>query len=572
MANSDEEPKLVIAWVDHERDKVEKFTQSLGEREWGGDITPQKLSQLYDLVPITISIVRNNDPERLALSAIDKLDQLPHFPNIVFVDINIGPASSTGEKRAADIGINVALELKRRIWPTPVGMYSAFHLKNSDKVTITSLYFAAMLESVNDLVGGTDFLTGDEWNKLFRGIVKRAKERQTELPYALSLTDEVRNVIWAENNPSSRSLSFIRAAPKLVLRALKYLHLPDSCIITISQLSGGFSGSYVVKAELSEGQASFVIKIDEDPQKLVAELEGYRKVESKLNFNHYLPVKAVEPERLTNEWWGAFAMSYDGEAKPLLEQSTVSGTELAKLYKTLWNECLSNLYGSPRREGLQFWEILPEKLIDVAQEGWEALERYKSEFSSIFPSAYDSICTLLIQLERFKDDTFKAYTVLIPWVEQVHGDLNCRNILYNQQKDTFRIIDFPNVGPPNCVAYDFVKAEAELVLIMLDWASGKDYDIRRIETWDELLTECQDNFIPSPRTFNDPELDRALIAIRAVRETYQDIAAGQGQLELSYYLYLLSRVMRYLTYADLTIAKRFLAFIWTWRLFKGLRV
>jgi thiamine kinase-like enzyme len=571
MANSVEETKLVIAWVDHEKDKVEKFIRSLGDREWGGDITPQKLSQLYTLVPIAISIVKNNDPEKLALSIVEKLNHLPQFPDMVFVDINIGPPSSTGEKRAADIGIGVGLELKRRIWPTPVGMYSAFHLKSSDKVRITSLNFAAMLESVNDLVGGTDFLTGDEWDRLFRGVVKRSKERQNELPYALTQANEIRNVVWAEDSPSSRSLSFIRAAPKLVVRALEYLHLSNSSVITISQLSGGFSGSYVVKAELSEGQAAFVIKIDEDPQKLIAELEGYRRVESKLNFNHYIQVRAFEPVRLTNEWWGAFAISYDGDAKPLLEQSMVDGAVLAKLYKTLWNECLSNLYGSPYREPRQCSEILPEKLIDLAQKGWEALDRYKGEFSLLYPSAYESVSRILTNkgLEILRDDTFKSYSVVVPWVDLVHGDLNCRNILYNQQKDTFRIIDFPNVESSNCLAYDFVKAEAELILIMLDWGSGKDYNINRVQTWDELLTEYLNEFIPPARSFKDPELDRTFTAIRAVRETYQDVAAGQGQVELSYYLYLLSRVMHYLPYTDLTIAKRLLAFTWTARLFNS---
>lgn len=569
---ADEEPKLLIAWVDHEKDKVEKFTRSLGERDWGGEITPQKLNQLYEMVPITISIAKNNDPAKLAATVIEKLKELSRRPDILFVDINIGDPSSTGKNRAADIGINVALELKKKIWPTPVGMYSAFHLKNSDKVSITSLYFAAMLESVNDLVAGSDFLTGDEWNKLFRGIVKRAREKQTELPYALSLTDEVQNVVWAEDNPSSRSLSFTRAARKLTMLALKYLQLDDSCTITLSQLSGGFSGSYIVKAELSEGRASFVIKIDEDPQKLVTELEGYRKVEGKLNFSHYLPVKALAPVRLTEEWWGAFAIAYDGDSNPLLEQSSVSGTELAELYKTLWKECLSNLYGNPFRECCHYYEVLPEELIKLAQDGWDALDRYKIEFSSLYPSAYNSICNLVLELEIFKDDKFKELTVETPWVGQVHGDLNCRNILYNQHKDTFRIIDFPNVGPPNCVAYDFVKAEAESVLIMLDWASGKDYDMKRIGTWNELITEFLNDFIPAPRTFDDPELDRTLLAIRAIREAYQDIAAGQGQLPLSYYIYLLSRVMRYLTYTDLTAAKRFLAFIWTWRLFNLVRV
>lgn len=571
-ANSDEEPKLVIAWVDDEKDKVEKFTRALGEREYG-EITPQKLSQICELVPITINIRKNNDSEKLVQSVIEKLHELSHFPDIVFVDVNIGDASLTGPKRAANIGINLALDLRRQIRPaTPVGMYTAFHLKSSDKVRISSLCFAATLESILDLVGGGDFLTGDEWYRLFRGIVKRAQERQTELPDALSLTDDVQNVVWAEDNPPSRSLSFMRAAPKLVVRALEYLRLPNSSVITISQLSGGFSGSYLLKADLSEGQASFVIKIDEDPRKLVRELDGYRKVMALLNFNHYLPVHDFKPVGLTEEWWGAFAIPYDGDAKPLLEQSDISGMELARLYKTLWNECLCNLYGSPRLEALQYGQVLPETLIGLAQEGWDALDRYKSEFSSLFPSAYDSTCDLLIQLEKLRDHTFKSYSVLVAWVEQVHGDLNCRNILYNQQKDTFRIIDFPNVGPPNCVAYDFVKAEAELVLIMLDWASGKDYDIKRIESWDELLTECLNDFIPSSRIFNNSELDRTLVAIRAIRETYQDTAAGQGQVELSYNLYLISRVMRYLAYEDLTIAKRFLAFIWTWRLFKGLRM
>ena len=65
--------------------------------------------------------------------------------------------------------------------------------------------------------------------------------------------------------------------------------------VTLSQLGGGFSGSYVVKAEIEGSSPFVVIKIDEDAGKLERELEGYRIIERRIEAEHYLPLLTLGP-------------------------------------------------------------------------------------------------------------------------------------------------------------------------------------------------------------------------------------------------------------------------------------
>jgi hypothetical protein len=563
MSTSKSSPALVIAWIDHERDKVARLTKKIGERDCG-QVPVRKLNELCRLLPITINL-KNINPDRLATAVIERLEETGdgHFPDIIFVDINLGPPSMTGEDRAANRGINLASQLRERLPQTPVGMYTAFHLSSLDKVRISMMHFAATLENINDLAEGQRdvMLTGDEWLKLFQDILEVAKEEGSRLPRSLAIIGESEPQ-WKEGHPISRSLGFLRAAPRLVARTLE--HLPNKPAIEIAQLSGGFSGSFLVKADISGGNAAFVIKIDEDPSRLSMELKGYQIIEARIQHQYYLPLAGryrEVPVSLTPDWWGAFAMAYEFDARPLIEQS-LSGAELSKLYRALWDECLFSLYGEAKPESVEVGKILPDNFADMTAKGWNALNRYEGKFELSDRGAIDQIRKLIQRLKQIESGDVLKKLVRVPWVEHVHGDLNCRNILYNKEQNSFRILDFPHVGPANCLAIDFAKAEAELVLLMLDWSSGMDCDFARIALWKNLTRHLAENLDLGSAVLGDSELECTFEAIQAVRETYKARANGHGDVSLAYRLILFSRIIRYLNYSDLTIAKRYLAFVW----------
>jgi hypothetical protein len=564
MATSKNARRFVIAWVDHEKTKVGRLTKKIGERNCG-QVNLTRLDESCVLVPITLNL--GTTVEKLATTVIDKLklESLPRFPDMIFVDINLGPPNTTGEDRSLNRGIQLASALRIRLPTTPIGLYTGFHLKNIDKVRISMMHFAAVLENIIDLSEGQDeqILTGDQWLQVFEEILKVAKEGESQLPYSLTPPSESDlRTSWDDKHPVSRSLGFMRAAPRLVAKTLE--HLPGKPQITMSQLSGGFSGSFLVKAKIAGGAASFVVKIDEDPDKLTKELEGHHIVESRLQQKHYLPISGnyrTEPAMLTKDWWGAFAMAYELDAKPLIEQ-TLGGSDLAHLYEAIWTKCLFSLYGTTSTQAVTIASILPDDFRELAENGWESLGKYHQMFSSIYPQQHARIGELLGRLAHVAFSGTLHNSIQVPWAEHIHGDLNCRNVLYDSDQKTFRLLDFPHVGPPNALPIDFVKAEAELMLLIADWSTGMDCDFQRLNKWESLSGAWRTSFIPPDQTFGDAEIDRVFEAIRTIREIYLVKANGAGDVEAAYRLYLFSRVLKYLNYSDLTVAKRHFAFIW----------
>jgi hypothetical protein len=364
-----------------------------------------------------------------------------------------------------------------------------------------------MLDGIRHMYEGLQLLTGDDWHTLFNRIISESRNPMVFLPHAIAVQEGCRNVTWAPGHPTHRSPSFSEAALKLTARTLATLDPPPSQVI-LTQLSGGFSGAFVVRAELPDRPASFVIKMDEDPRKIFNEFAGYHRVRSLLSHNHYLSLFSDEPLTLTPDWWGAFAMVYEEVAKPLIEYSQLEGLQLAKLYERIWNECLRHLYGRICEHDLSVENILSKDSKDSARDGFGAIKRYKSRISELNPIRRSAIESSLAFVEGLGDSNVVEIASLgVPWAERVHGDLNCRNVLYNDRHETFRLIDFPHVGQPNCLAVDFVKAETELVLIMMDWATGYDCDFARLEIWGTLTEVLSANFQLSLGSFPDTGAD-----------------------------------------------------------------
>jgi len=555
--------KMVIAFVDHEENSLDEIISKISTKR--ATSTMKTVAQSYDLISV---LVEPEPAETLAERVITKLTEIDSRLDLVLVDLSFDNENRDGSVHR---GRALAQRIREHFSGLAVGVYSRVELSPRDKGLISSDRFALRLDEFRKMFDNLPpVMTGDDWNDVLQAVRRKSMEEAARLPSGLDIQSPS-NIAWAVNHPLTHSIGFERAALKLVSSALGCLELGEDSQIKIHQLSGGFSGSFLVKAEIVGG-ASFVIKIDEDPNKLVNELKGYRKVRAKLDHKYYLtPISSDhDPVKLTRDWWGAFAMPYEGDAKPLLEELPSGGSDLAALYQDLWNNCLFNLYGITSVKKVPMKDIVPQGAGAAAVDGWNALSRYNERFSSLGITRTQAVQRLLSSLVEKDKQGFHSRKINAPWVEEAHGDLNCRNILYHNKNRVFRILDFPHVGP-NCLAFDFVKAEAELMLIMLDWPTGRDCDFERIELWESISQELSQSLIPKARKFNESDAERAFQGISAIRQLYKDRAADNGEVERTYLMYLFSRVLRYLSYADLTIPKRHFAFVWASQLSGVLR-
>ncbi len=513
--------RMVILFVDHDRVSLDEIVDRISSEVATSTMKP--VGETHDLSRLLL------DPEpteTLAERTIAKIAEQEQRPDLVLVDLSFDNKNRDG---SVQVGRRLAQAINAHFLDIAVGVYSKFELSPRDKGLISADKFALRLDEYRKMYENLahQVMTGDDWNAVFDRVRRKSEEEAARLPLVFT-TQAEKNIIWMENHPLSRSFGFERAASHLVSRALSSLALPPNSQLKITQLTGGFSGAFLIKAEIAGG-ASFVVKIDEDPDKLVKELNGYRKVRAKLNHKYYLTPISSDPVKLTPDWWGAFAVPYEVDAKPLLEELPPGGSELAALYKDLWDNCLFNLYGVTTIKKTLINDIVPKGSGAAAVDAWNALSRYADRFSSFGKARIEAVQGLLSMLVEKDTQGFHSCKINVPWVEEAHGDLNCRNILYHDKNQIFRILDFPNLGP-NCLAFDFVKAEAELMLIILDWTTGRDCDFERIKLWETISRELSQSLIPKTRKFNEPDADRAFQGISAIRQLYKDRAADNGDV------------------------------------------
>lgn len=567
MANTNAHEKLTVLFLDH-TDAVEVLVANLGQMKCTSMTPVTKLSEIFDIRSVIIpSLVSAEELAKTARKAVG--DKMNGRNGLVLVDLCF---DDRHDKESVDIGRQLAFSLKTDLWPMPVGVYTTYDLSDIELATISSEGFAIILNRIRDRCDpkGKDRLSGSDWRTLLTNTVGQAKQRAAHCSLTPLGTQEL-PVKWATGHPTSDSPSFREAAPRLAAKILSQLEDPAS-EVSLRQMSGGFSGAYLAKAELADRNKSFVIKIHEDPAKIQQELEGYRHVQSFMAPKYYLPVEPGDPSTpivLSPNMWAAFAMSYEGTAKPLIENLNLEGEELASILRSVWHDCLYDLYGTIEPRTTQDTDFLSESEITKCHDALEVLERYRTA-AGVPNKTASSLKRCCAELR--KDDFLglrRNVAFNLPWAKCAHGDLNCRNIMYDANSKTFLLIDFPNVQEA-CLANDFVKAEAEVILILLDWNTGLDCDLNRLPAWTSLTGCLTAGITPvEPPEFTDPELKKSLLMVQAIREAYTEKASNIGQIIPAYGLSLASRLVRYLRYPDITPAKKLLALVWLDQLASG---
>ncbi len=317
----------IIVWLDHDAKLLDRVVSAV--RKVSLTRTDLKtLGELYDFRQI---IIRAEDRGVLLESARMAIEEIPGTPAVILVDL-----SFSGHKLPEDvlIGRELAIGLTREFQKTAIGVYTRMRLGPRESSIVSSDGFAVVLDDMNAALEGDDRtrIQGEDWHSLFQKIISNSQGRM--MPAVLKARYGRGVTRWAPGHPSNKSLSLSHIALSLTDLALDWLD-PAPSQITISQMGGGFSGSLVLKADVPQWPKSYIVKIDEDPKKLTEELEGYQRVRTLVRHQYYLPLlqpNQTQPVTLVRDWWGAFAMEYDGRSKPLIDHSAIEGTKLAEIY------------------------------------------------------------------------------------------------------------------------------------------------------------------------------------------------------------------------------------------------
>lgn len=563
-----EKNKPVIAWVDHDSESVSRIISAVSKIKLSLTAERKRIGELFDFRSVIVAPPENPEDgqqlSNLATRAIEAINTTcAQDLGVVLVDLHFGADEYPD---LIQVGCGLAANLSQSLFPTPVGVYTRFDLGLQHRASLSTHKFAVVLERIEDYFRGTSKVPSEFWLTLFQEIIDKGGETATRIPQILEGGDRHDFVRWAPGQPTSASPAFRKAAPKLAGLLLEGLEVPTEGV-RLRQLGGGFSGSFVVKAEFLGTEVAFVVKIDETPEKLTRELDGYKRVFSTVQHRYFLPLVQTQrplPVTLAEEWWGAFAMSFEPKARPLVDQVDLKPQLLASVYSRVWEECLLHLYGDVEPAELSQADIFPQDLLDKAAVGYEDLRRYRKRVGRLDGVCGSSVARAAAAFTGFPE----VLPMQVPWCKRIHGDLNCRNVLYDETKGYFYLIDFPNVAP-GCVATDAGKAEAERVLIMMDWASGQDCDFGRLKVWARLTQDLSESFELNTGEMSDREAKNALTSAIGIRDAYRNAASDVGNWKGAYRQHLLASVLPYVAYSDITVAKRFLALVWAGQLLEA---
>ena len=523
--------KKKIVFIDH-LSRIKYDVEELEGKACDNDGTTTRLSDEYNFVAKVTSDPDMVDGHFVNDRVIQEIKKIidSEKPDLVSVDISFGSA-----KEDHSNGIFIGRELQEYYPEIAIALHTKQGSRINEKMAEYSTYgFAIVIPSFG--FGGD---TIKEWLKKAFDNFERDIIR---LPYFMRQDSKV--VHWRNGHPLTRSNQIKHAAPILAEKFFRFMGIDDAQA-TLSEMSGGFSGSFLIRAETES--KTFILKIDENPERLKNELDGYKKINQKVDDDYFFDPHDKACIELMNGLWGVIGLKFIANAVPLIEHKG----NLDGIYRSVWEDALKNLYGKITNEPLEIKEIICDKLLEHARQNLSSLSRYSQ--GQHIKVNIDSLGEVL-----------SGQSLELLHAENIHGDLNCRNIMYRDEHNPIKLIDFPNVKPgPLC--QDFVKAEAELVVIMMDWHTGMDCDFIRLDAWMEMLKPFSNTFEPLEEVgiCGDGELSRIASAIKVIRSKYKDMVGDNTKDAFdAYRVFVIAQLLNYTGYSDVTIAKRFLSYRW----------
>lgn len=553
--------KLVLV-IDHDRKRGNELKRELLETR--KPVSSRKLEIEYEF---SVEIVKGEEDKFVSEARKLALKYRTKSPCALMVDLVI-----PHDERGVPGGIRLLEAIKREFPRLPVALYTRQGLRKTPAYQASKSIADAIVEVSNTHEVAAILVD------MFDNGRQNSMDKMSGMLVGLLGCPSYWEAEWAVG--ASAKGEFRRAVEALtweIFRAQGEIHR-----VFLQTMNPGFSGTQLVKVNAHDAKGrqlpnEWVLKVAEHKDeiaKLQKEIEGYHVMQDKLD-KRYRPElhrsTAQAPVTLAEHLWGALALSFEPDFKTLLD--VFEDLRASDIYKKLFEDCLSPVYGLV--DSKPTLQILAQDTVEQAVESIEQIGRWIGPVSRYYHEIESDIAAVL---QASKDDTFvKIESAAMSGCgfgfRHIHGDLNCRNIMVDSKTKEFRIIDFPHVLDTDLrpAATDFAKAEMELLFIIMDYHTGLDIDPARVSVWTEVLRILCGSLTGVSGA--DPPvtgLNNLFECLAEVRRSYATTVGNDEDSWRQYRLLLLDNCCRYLSYKDLTPAKRCLVIVYARKLLDSL--
>jgi len=303
-------------------------------------------------------------------------------------------------------------------------------------------------------------------------------------------------------------------------KIVKLMH-HDCSEVRLHPISGGYSGSLVFRDDAYDRRGRrempFVLKLDRW-ESIRSEIEGYEGHVKRYIQNNATQI--IQHERCGD--YGGILYTFVGIQGPQsrifsLEEFYVSHTpaEVLEVFDRLFRNVLRAWYGQPRLRDLPLYRIYADIYHYAEVKQW-AESRYGI-------SSQDENLELPHGMGRSINPLYFMEHILpqrLSWnwnvyEGSVHGDLNMRNVLMDEEKNLW-LIDFSFTGHSH-ILRDIAKLEAFIKMEMIP-VTSKERLLLLLELEKIFLRPKRLGDIPEiPEGIHDPDVVKAFMVVRQLR-------------------------------------------------------
>lgn len=319
----------------------------------------------------------------------------------------------------------------------------------------------------------------------------------------------------------------IEVVDKTAYDLIRYL-FRDCSQVTLTELSGGFSGNLVFSAESTDinghKQTPHVVKIG--PQELIGkERTSFEKIERVLG-NNAPQISDFGDLNKKGALKYRYAAMGEGKSKTFqqLYNSKISNKKINSYLNTIFKEQLGRLYKAGVFEAcnlLDYYYFRPESA-DSVKTNIEALLGQKADTETLtLPTGHSFYNPYFFYAKELAQ--IKPFALGNAYFSYIHGDLNGANIIIDSHENVW-LIDFFHTHRGH-ILKDLAKLENDLL-----------YIFAKIDTEEELLegiklidflVRIKDLGAMLPETkkmeFQSPEIQRAYSTLRYLRSFYAEL-------------------------------------------------
>jgi len=303
-------------------------------------------------------------------------------------------------------------------------------------------------------------------------------------------------------------------------RIVHVLH-HDCSEVRLSQISGGYSGSLVFRDDAYDRhgrrEMPFVLKLDRW-ENIGPEIEGYEGHVKRYIQNNATQI--IQAERSGD--YGGILYTFVGIRGPQsrifsLEDYYLSQSleDVREIFDILFRKVLGAWYGQPRLRYLPLYRVYADIFNYQGVREW-AVSRYGISPNDRFielPHGMGRSTNPLYFMEHVVPE--RLSTDWNVYEGSVHGDLNMKNVLMDEEKNMW-LIDFAMTGHSH-ILRDIAKLESVLKMEMIP-ISSEERLVRILDLEKIVLGQQRLGMVPKiPEEVDDADIAKAFSVIRQLR-------------------------------------------------------